>query len=85
MGQRGSKAAGSLITNAFANSMADLNLYGNAIGTIINLGLLFVSNYMGKCVVVMFSLYFFNFVDNLNTTLPAAKRLVRNRLMLLRL
>lgn len=48
MGQRGCKAAGSLITNAFANSMAELLAYGNGVGLLINILLLFVSRFMGK-------------------------------------
>mmetsp|Transcript_15323 Transcript_15323/g.23073 ORF Transcript_15323/g.23073 Transcript_15323/m.23073 type:complete len:537 (+) Transcript_15323:111-1721(+) len=48
MGQRGCKAAGSLITNAFANSLGDLLTYGNGVGLIINLFLLVVSKYMGR-------------------------------------
>lgn len=48
MGQRGCKAAGSIITNAFANSMADLLAYGNGVGLLINIFLLFVSRFMGK-------------------------------------
>lgn len=48
MGQRGCKAAGSLITNAFANSMAELLSYGNGVGLLINIMLLFVSRFMGK-------------------------------------
>ena len=48
MGQRGCKAAGSLITNAFANSMGELLSYGNGVGLLINVLLLFVSRFMGK-------------------------------------
>lgn len=48
MGQRGCKAAGSIITNAFANSLSELLAYGNGVGLIINIMLLFVSRFMGK-------------------------------------
>jgi ATP:ADP antiporter, AAA family len=48
MGQRGCKAAGSLITNAFANSMGELLAYGNGVGLLINIMLLFVSRFMGR-------------------------------------
>lgn len=47
-GQRGSKAGGSLITNAFATSIADLANYGSLVGAIISLFLIYVSDYMGK-------------------------------------
>mmetsp|Transcript_14564 Transcript_14564/g.24200 ORF Transcript_14564/g.24200 Transcript_14564/m.24200 type:complete len:584 (+) Transcript_14564:132-1883(+) len=47
-GQRGSKAAGSIITNAFASSMADLVNYGSLVGIIIAAFMIWVSDYMGK-------------------------------------
>jgi hypothetical protein len=48
MGQRGCKAAGSVITNAFANSLGELLVYGNGVGLVINVFLLVVSRYMGR-------------------------------------
>jgi ATP:ADP antiporter, AAA family len=50
MGQRGCKAAGSVITNAFANSLGELLVYGNGVGLVINVFLLVVSRYMGRSV-----------------------------------
>lgn len=47
-GQRSSKAAGSLVTNAFATSIIDLANYGSAVGLFISVLLIWVSNYMGK-------------------------------------
>jgi AAA family ATP:ADP antiporter len=47
-GQRGSKAAGSIVTNAFATSIVDLANYGSAVGLVISVLLIWVSNYMGK-------------------------------------
>lgn len=48
MGQRGCKAAGSVITYTFANSLGSLLLYGNGVGLVINLFLFVVSRYMGR-------------------------------------
>lgn len=47
-GQRGSKAAGSLITNAFAESLPDLVNYGSALGVAMAAFLVYVSDFMGK-------------------------------------
>jgi AAA family ATP:ADP antiporter len=47
-GQRGSKAAGSLITNSFANSVADLANYGSLTGVVISVFLIYVSRWMGN-------------------------------------
>eukprot|EP00607_Mallomonas_marina_P008356 CAMPEP_0182424498 /NCGR_PEP_ID=MMETSP1167-20130531/10710_1 /TAXON_ID=2988 /ORGANISM="Mallomonas Sp, Strain CCMP3275" /LENGTH=368 /DNA_ID=CAMNT_0024604357 /DNA_START=672 /DNA_END=1778 /DNA_ORIENTATION=+ len=47
-GQRGSKAAGSVITNAFANSLIDLANYGSFAGVCISISLIAISKYMGR-------------------------------------
>jgi len=47
-GQRSSKAAGSLITNAFATSMIDLVNYGSLIGIIMAGFLTWISKWMGE-------------------------------------
>lgn len=47
-GQRGAKAGGSLITNAWKTSMVELNNYGSAVGVIISVFLIWISQYMGK-------------------------------------
>lgn len=47
-GQRSAKASGSLITNAFATSMAELNNYGSLIGVIMSALLIWISKYMGE-------------------------------------
>eukprot|EP01041_Mallomonas_annulata_P004209 gene4209-8380_t len=47
-GQRGSKAAGSIITNAFANSLLELAQYGSIVGVFISVFLVGVSEYMGR-------------------------------------
>ena len=47
-GQRSNKAAGSLITNQFANSMVDLVNYGSLVGVITATFLIWVSHYMGR-------------------------------------
>eukprot|EP01035_Chromulina_nebulosa_P019274 gene19274-25131_t len=46
-GQRSAKATGSLITNAFATSVADLNNYGSIVGVAMSAFLIWISNYMG--------------------------------------
>lgn len=47
-GQRSAKAAGSLVTNAFASSMVDLIAYGSIVGVVGSAFLIWVSHYMGK-------------------------------------
>jgi AAA family ATP:ADP antiporter len=47
-GQRSSKAAGSLITNAFATSMVELVNYGSLVGIFSGAFLIWVSGWMGK-------------------------------------
>lgn len=47
-GQRGSKAAGSIITNAFATSMVDLVNYGSLVGVLIAAFMVWCSDWMGK-------------------------------------
>ena len=47
-GQRGSKAAGSIITNAFADSLVQLVNYGTFVGVVIGGFTLWVADYMGK-------------------------------------
>ena len=47
-GQRSSKAAGLLVTTAFATSIIDLANYGSAVGLFISVLLIWVSNYMDK-------------------------------------
>ena len=47
-GQRSAKAAGSIITNQFATSMASLTNYGSFVGVGMSVFLLWVSNWMGK-------------------------------------
>ena len=47
-GQRGSKAAGSIITNAFADSLVQLVNYGTLVGVVIGGFTLWVADYMGK-------------------------------------
>jgi AAA family ATP:ADP antiporter len=47
-GQRSAKAAGSLVTNAFASSMVDLVAYGSIVGVVGSAFLIWVSYYMGK-------------------------------------
>lgn len=47
-GQRSSKAAGSLITNAFADSLVELVNYGSAVGIGLAAFSIWVSMYMGK-------------------------------------
>lgn len=47
-GQRGSKAAGSIITNAFATSIVDLTNYGSLVGVVLSVFMIWVSDYMGK-------------------------------------
>jgi AAA family ATP:ADP antiporter len=47
-GQRSAKAAGSLVTNAFASSMAELVAYGSIVGVVGSVFLIWVSHYMGK-------------------------------------
>ena len=47
-GQRGSKAAGSIITNAFADSLVGLVNYGTLVGVFIGGFTLWVANFMGK-------------------------------------
>jgi AAA family ATP:ADP antiporter len=47
-GQRSAKATGSLITNAFATSMVELNNYGSLVGVIMSAFLIWVSKYMGE-------------------------------------
>ena len=46
-GQRSAKAGGSLITNAFATSLYDLNNYGTMIGVVLSVFLIWVSKEMG--------------------------------------
>lgn len=46
-GQRSAKALGSLITNACASDMVDLNNYGYAVGTIMSAALVWISKEMG--------------------------------------
>lgn len=47
-GQRGSKAAGSIITNAFADSLVQLINYGTLVGVVIGGFTLWIADYMGK-------------------------------------
>ncbi len=47
-GQRSAKATGSLVTNAFASSVADLVTYGSLVGIVGSGLLIWVSQYMGK-------------------------------------
>jgi AAA family ATP:ADP antiporter len=47
-GQRSAKAAGSLVTNAFASSMGSLVAYGSVVGVVGSAFLIWVSYYMGK-------------------------------------
>ena len=47
-GQRSAKAAGSLVTNAFASSMGSLVAYGSFVGVVGSAFLIWVSYYMGK-------------------------------------
>lgn len=47
-GQRSAKAGGSLITNAFASSIADLTLYGSLFGVAISVLMIWISDWMGK-------------------------------------
>lgn len=47
-GQRSAKATGSLVTNAFASSVADLTNYGSMVGVLSGAFLIWVSMYMGK-------------------------------------
>ena len=51
-GQRSNKAAGSLITNQFANSMVDLVNYGSFVGVVTATFLIWVSHYMGRYVLL---------------------------------
>ena len=46
-GQRSAKAGGSLVTNAFASSLYDLNNYGTLIGVVLSVFLMWVSKEMG--------------------------------------
>lgn len=46
-GQRSAKAAGSIITNAFASSLVDLNNYGTLVGVVLATFLIWVSKEMG--------------------------------------
>ena len=46
-GQRSAKALGSLITNAFASSLVDLNNYGTLVGVVLASFLIWVSKEMG--------------------------------------
>ena len=46
-GQRSAKASGSLITNAFASSLYDLNNYGTLVGVVLAAFLIWVSKEMG--------------------------------------
>lgn len=54
-GQRSSKALGSIVTNQFATSVADLANYGSVVGVAIAVFLVWVSDYMGKYVCRIFS------------------------------
>ena len=47
-GQRSSKAAGSIVTNAFATSLIDLVNYGSFVGIGMSVFLIWVSQWMGK-------------------------------------
>lgn len=47
-GQRSSKAAGSIVTNAFATSLSDLITYGSLTGIFFSIFLIWVSMFMGK-------------------------------------
>ena len=47
-GQRGSKAAGSLITNAFAQSLPDLVNYGTLTGVVVGGFTIWVAQFMGR-------------------------------------
>lgn len=47
-GQRSAKAGGSLVTNAFATSLSDLNNYGTMIGVVLSVFLIWVSKEMGS-------------------------------------
>eukprot|EP00981_Chlorochromonas_danica_P008342 scaffold2135_cov154-Ochromonas_danica.AAC.3 len=47
-GQRSAKAAGSLVTNAFATSVVDLTNYGSVVGVVGSIFLIWVSKEMGK-------------------------------------
>ena len=47
-GQRGSKALGSVVTNAFSDSAPDLLNYGSGVAIALTVWLLYISNYMGK-------------------------------------
>jgi AAA family ATP:ADP antiporter len=47
-GQRGSKALGSVVTNQFSDSAADLLNYGSGVAIGLTVWLLYISNYMGK-------------------------------------
>jgi AAA family ATP:ADP antiporter len=47
-GQRSAKAAGSLVTNACAESMADLINYGTVVGIFMSTFLVWVAQYMGR-------------------------------------
>jgi len=47
-GQRSSKAAGSIVTNAFATSLIDLVNYGSFVGVGMSVFLIWVSQWMGK-------------------------------------
>lgn len=77
MGQRGCKAAGSIITNAFANSLGDLLVYGNGVGLVINVFLFVVSRYMGRFQ-GYFLIYQSPYLENSKNFLLQAGKLVRN-------
>jgi len=47
-GQRSAKAAGSIVTNACAESMADLVNYGTMVGIVMSTFLIWVAKYMGR-------------------------------------
>lgn len=76
MGQRGCKAAGSVITNAFANSLGDLLVYGNGVGLVINVFLLVISRYMGRF--VFLSIQSSSYLENLKNSLQQDVKLVRS-------